>query len=89
MLDLREIEREYICPEDCRPDCPECREALFPLLTELRAARKTAAEAGCILEALNLAVMWELAPDVKAEIVRVLPLVRATLARCTDGGDTP
>lgn len=38
------------------------------------------AEAGIILEALHLAVKWELADDIKAEIARVVALIPTALA---------
>jgi hypothetical protein len=52
---------------------------------ELRAEnerlRPALAEAGVVLEALHASVQWELAPEVKAEISRVLRGVRAALMK--------
>lgn len=53
------------------------------------ALRAALAEAGIILEALNISVEWELHPSVKAEIARVVPLVRAALARAPGAGEEP
>lgn len=50
--------------------------------------REALIEAGLILEALRIACRNELAPDIKAELERVCPMIRAALAaRPSPGGE--